>query len=77
MSDVDRVLADYGRSFPAFEQQEQLLEQEHPGKFALFCGGELVGVYETPEEADAEGAARSGFAVFKIGRRPLRYAMPA
>ena len=77
MNDVDRLLADYGRNFPAFEQQEELLEQEHFGKFALFCEGELVDVYETAEEADAEGDARGAYAVFKIGRQPLRYAMPA
>ena len=77
MNDVDRLLADYGRNFPAFEQQEELLEREHFGKFALFCGGELVGVYETAEEADAEGDARGEYAVFKIGRQPLRYALPA
>ena len=76
MNDIDRLLADYGRNFPAFEQQEELLEQEHFGKFALFCGGELVGVYETAEEADAEGGTRGEYAVFKIGRQPLRYALP-
>ena len=56
MDNVDRLLADYGRNFPAFEQQEEGLEQDHLGEFAVFCDGRLVGVYETPEEADAKGA---------------------
>lgn len=77
MNEVDRLLADYGRNFPAFERQEERLEQDHFGKFALYCDGELVEVYETAEEADAEGAIRGEYAVFKIGRQPLRYAMPA
>ena len=77
MNDVDRLLAAYGRNFPAFERQEALLEQEHLGKFALLCGGELAGVYDTSQEADAAGAAHGDYAVFKIGRQPLRFAMPA
>ncbi len=77
MNDVDRLLADYGRNFPAFEQREESLEREHFGKFALFREGELIGVYETAEEADSVGGARGEYAVFKIGRQPLRYAMPA
>ena len=77
MNDVDRLLADYGRNFPAFEQQEERLEQDHFGEFAVFCDGELIGVYETSEEADAKGVDLGEYAVFKIGRKPLRYAMPA
>ena len=77
MDDIDRLLADYGRNFPAFERQEARLEQEHLGRFALFCDGELVGVYDTSEEADAAGAAHGDYAVFKIGRQPLRFSMPA
>ena len=77
MSDIDRLLADYARNFPAFERQEALLEQEHLGQFALYCSGELVGVYDTSEEADAVSAAHGNYAVFKIGRQPLRFAMPA
>ena len=76
MNDVEGVLADYGRNFPAFERQEELLEREHFGRFALFCGGELAGVYDSAEEADAAGGAVGGYAVFRIGRRPLRFAMP-
>ena len=77
MHDVDRLLADCGRNLPAFERQEALLEQEHLGRFALFRDGGLVGVYDTAEEADAAGAAYGGCAVFRVGRQPLRFAMPA
>lgn len=77
MNEVERLLADYGRNFPAFEQQEEELERDHFGKFALFCDGKLIGVYDTAEEADTVGAARGDYAVFKIGRQPLRYAISA
>ena len=76
MDAVDRLLADYSRNFPAFLQEEERLEQEHFGEFAAFSEGELVGVYETAEGADTEGAAHGEHVVFKIGRMPLRYAMP-
>ena len=77
MNDVDRLLADYSRNFPAFEQDEERLEREFFGQFAVFCDGELIGVYEIAEEADAEGTAHGEYTVFKIGRKQLRYAMPA
>ena len=78
MNEVDRLLAQYGRNFPEFERQEERLEQEHYGEFAVFHDGELIGVYATSEEADAKGAEvkePGEFAIFKIGKKPLRYAV--
>ena len=77
MNDVDRLLAVYSRNFPAFLQKEERLEQEHLGGFAVFRDGELICVYETAEDADAGSAAHGEYAVFKIGRKPLRYSIPA
>ncbi len=77
MNEVEELLADCSRNLPAFEEHEDSLEQEHCGKFALYREGELIGVFDSADEADSEGARRGAYAVFKIGRQPLRYAILA
>ena len=78
MSDeVDRLLAVYSQNFPAYGNQEERLEREHYGKFAVFRDGQLLGVYETVEDAEAkidEAAMSDECAIFKIGKQPFRYA---
>jgi len=39
--------------------QDQLLK-EHPGKFALVIGAELLGVYDSPDEAYNQGVEQRG-----------------
>ena len=52
--EVDRLLAVYSQNFPAYENQEERLEREHYGKFAVFRDGQLLGVYETVEDAEED-----------------------
>ena len=75
-NEVEQLLAVYGRNFPAYQQQEVRLEDEHHGEYAVFHDGQLVGVYETVEDAEAKGATAAEsreYAIFRIGKEPLRY----
>lgn len=42
--------------------------QQHPGQFVLIKGEELAGIFNTMEEALAEGARRYGLAPFLLRR---------
>ena len=71
---LQRALAVLGRNLSAYEQEEDRLEQEHRGKFAVFHDSSLIGVFKTTEDANAAGDEVAGpgeFAVFKIGREHL------
>ena len=74
---VEHYLSLCAVNFPAYLAEEERLEQEHHGWYAVLHDSCLVGVCETVEEADTMGAnaAESGdYVVFKIGRQRLRYA---
>ena len=76
MDDVERYLSLCALNFSAYSAEEERLEREHRGEYAVLHDGELVGVCETTEEADVMGvgAAESGdYVVFMIGRQRLRY----
>ena len=58
-----------------YEVLQADLEREHLGKWALISGEELVGVFETFEDAGAVAARRYGrgpYLIRKIGAPPLR-----
>ena len=76
MDDVERYLSSCALNLPAYLAEEDRLEREHRGEYALLRDSELVGVCETIEEADAMGAevAENGdYVVFLIGKQRLRY----
>jgi hypothetical protein len=49
-----------------FEQRREQLLAEHPGKFVLIKESEVVGAFNTIEEAIAEGARRFGLQPFLV-----------
>ena len=51
-----------------FSEQLAELLQRHSGKIALIRGRELVGVFNTEQEALAEGTRRYGLSPFLIRR---------
>ena len=51
-----------------FETKRKQLFRKHPGEFALIKAKELIGVYETDEEAYNEGVRLFGTDVFMIKR---------
>ena len=48
------------RNIRAFERSRAYLEDQHPGKWVLFHYAQLMGVYDTFDEADKEAATRFG-----------------
>ena len=51
-----------------FEANRAALLKEHRGKFALIKGSELIGTFDTDENAYAEGIQRFGNVAFLIRR---------
>lgn len=51
-----------------FDANLDLLLKEHRGKFALIKGSELIGTFDTDENAYIEGVARFGNVPFLIRR---------
>ncbi len=49
-----------------FRQHRRDLLKDHEGKFALVARGELVGVFETFDDAYAHGVARFGQSLFLV-----------
>ena len=75
-TDVTELLDRYSRNYPAFKQQLDQLEQEHPGQYAVMADGVIHGIFETEDAAIAAGPGFSkDFAIFKIERRRLRFAV--
>ncbi len=42
--------------------------RDYPGRFVLVRGKELIGVFDTPDDALAEGARRFGLSSFLVRR---------
>lgn len=51
---------DYSRELAAYEREQDRLVAEHLGKIALVRGDQVVGVFDTANEAIAEGFRRFG-----------------
>ena len=63
-------------NLPVCLAEEERLERDHRGEYAVLHDSEMVGVCETIAKADAMGAevAESGdCVVFLIGKQRLRY----
>ena len=70
--------ADIRRLFDALSSH--LRDAGSAGHHLMIAGGAALALMwedRTTHEADAAGAAHGDYAVFKIGRQPLRYSMPA
>lgn len=66
----DEVSANYEVYITQYQEE---LEREHPGKVALFHGGEFVQVHETYDDAYWHGVNEWGlgnFSIQEIGERP-------
>ena len=50
----------HARELAAYERHRSELERKHPGKVALLCGDELVGVFATRVEAAVTAFKRLG-----------------
>ncbi len=62
----------------AYEAQRAELEENHMGKYVIFHGGELVGVYDTLDSAAKEALRRFGrgpYLIRQVGAPPA--ALPA
>ena len=78
MTDLEHIQHQIKVNFPAYvaDYKEQL-EREHRGKVALMREGQLVGVFDSVEEADAHGSEQfpeRDYMLQKIGSEPLHYA---
>ena len=73
MAGLDQLLERYVDNYPGFESRLDELEKEYPGKFAVVRGGEVVGIFDTAEEAQA--GASDDAVVFEIRRLHLRGAV--
>jgi hypothetical protein len=49
-----------------FKENHDKWKKSYTGKFALVKGGELIGVYDSPDKAYDEGAKRFGTASFLV-----------
>jgi len=58
---LEKELAFYEKNLPAWLR-------EYPGKFVLVKGEELVGVYDTNEQALSAGASHFGLGAYLIRR---------
>jgi hypothetical protein len=61
--------ADFSREHAAFRRELPRLLREHPGKFALVHGDEVVGVFDNPNDAMVEGFQR--FDLVRTVIRPI------
>ncbi|NQU19864.1 MAG: hypothetical protein HQ567_01170 [Candidatus Nealsonbacteria bacterium] len=50
----------------AYKERRDELVAEHEGKFALFCGSEFVGVWDTYEDALQAGYTKAGLQPFLV-----------
>lgn len=58
----------------AYEARRNELEKQHKGKFVVFHGAELVGVYDTVEAAAEEAVRRFGrgpYLIRQVGGLPI------
>ena len=51
-----------------FDAHREQLLKEHPGKFALIKGHELIGAFDSDENAYTEGVERFGNSPFLVRR---------
>jgi hypothetical protein len=55
----------------AFDAVRAILEREHAGMVALVAGGDLIAVYNTLDEAAADGVRRFGRTPFDLRELPV------
>jgi hypothetical protein len=55
---------DCSREVAAYEREKERLRRDHLGKIALIRKDEVVGVFDTADEATCEGLRRFGFVRF-------------
>ncbi len=58
----------------AYEDRRDELEKNHNGKFVVFHGSELIGVYDTLDAAAEEATRRFGrgpYLIRKVGAPPI------
>ena len=59
----------------AYEEMRDLLETDHFGEWVVFHGGELVGTYESSEEAVVDAIHRFGrgpYLIRQVGAPPAK-----
>ena len=78
MTDLEHIQHQINVNFAAYvTNYKEQLEREHRGKVALMRQGQLVDVFDTVEEADANGSEQfpeRDYMLQKIGSEPLHYA---
>ena len=78
MADLEHLQHQINVNFPAYmANHKEHLEREHRGRVALMRQGQLVGVFDTVDEADAHGSEQfpeRDFMLQKIGSEPLHHA---
>lgn len=77
---LEEVLMELQAEQAYFEQIRSRLLAEHEGKFALIKGSELVGTYDTAENAYVAGVGKFGnvpFLVKQIDREDKPVHLPA
>ena len=74
-SDVELYPSLVATNVSAYMAEEERLERDHRGEYAVLHDCEVVAVCETAEEADergAEAAENGDYVVFLIGKQRLR-----
>ena len=78
MTGLEHIQHQISVNFSAYvANYKEQLESEHRGRVALMRQGQLVGVFDTVEEADAQGGERfpeRDYMLQMIGSEPLHYA---
>ena len=78
MTDLEHIQHQISVNFSAYvANYKEQLESEHRSRVALMRQGQLVGVFDTVEEADAQGREQfpeRDYMLQMIGSEPLHYA---